>query len=62
MSVGRPQKFDDAFTLRVDKDFRAAVGDLQRWDDGDNGVPSMSDVIRAAVMEVRERKRKERRK
>lgn len=50
--------------LRVDDELLTAIGELQRADESTPTTPSMSDVIRRAVLEKRDRLRQkaERRK
>lgn len=55
MSTSRKQinlRFSDE---KEDAAFRAAIGDIQRAAPGDGPVPSMSDIIREAVFEKRDR-------
>jgi hypothetical protein len=41
--------------LRVDDELLAVIGELQRLDDSGPTVPTMSEVIRKALFETRER-------
>lgn len=56
-----PRRFGRPFTMRGDGEFDAAVRELQHAD-LEQPPPSKSEVIRQAVLEARDRKRKERRK
>jgi hypothetical protein len=53
----KPLKHKLNFTMRVDEEFAAAVADIQRMGRSGTKVPTMSDVIRKAVFDERERLR-----
>lgn len=52
-------KYERPFTLRGDDEFFAAVSELQKTDESVD-TPTKSDVIRRAVIEMRDRRRKTR--
>lgn len=59
MANTAPLRHDLPFNMRVDREFVAAVRELQRLDDD---VPTRSEAVRRAVFRELERKRREKRK
>lgn len=55
------KKYTRVMTLRGDLEFFAAVAELQKGDESPD-TPNKSAIIRQAVIEMRDRRRKERRK
>lgn len=56
------KKYERPFTLRGDDAFFQAVKELQKLNEGALDMPTKSNVIRLAVMNELDRKRRERRK
>ncbi len=56
------KRYDRALTLRGDDELFRAVKELQKLGEGELDMPTKSDVIRDAILNELDRKRKERRK